>query len=131
LEEGAKAGTFVEMKNTTVGPGAKVPHLSYMGDARIGPKANVGAGTITCNYDGYEKHETIIGEGAFIGSDTMLVAPVEIGKNAVTGAGSTITHDLEEDALGVERAPQKTIPGYAARRRQRAEAKARESVDEG
>lgn len=131
LEEGAKAGTFVEMKNTTVGAGAKVPHLSYMGDARIGPKANVGAGTITCNYDGYEKHETVIGEGAFIGSDTMLVAPVEIGKNAVTGAGSTITHDLEEDALGVERSPQKTIPGYAARRRERAAAKARESVDEG
>ena len=127
LESGAKAGTFVEMKNTTVGPGAKVPHLSYMGDTDIGARANIGAGTITCNYDGYQKHKTIIGEGAFIGSATMLVAPVEIGTNAVTGAGSTIVQDVDEDALAVERSPQKNIPGYAARRRRDAEATVPES----
>jgi bifunctional UDP-N-acetylglucosamine pyrophosphorylase/glucosamine-1-phosphate N-acetyltransferase len=116
LETGAKAGTFVEMKNARVGPKAKVPHLAYMGDATVGAGANVGAGTITCNYDGYEKHETVIGEGAFIGSDTMLVAPVTVGDHAVTGAGSVISRDVEPGALAVERTEQKNIPGYAARR---------------
>jgi bifunctional UDP-N-acetylglucosamine pyrophosphorylase / glucosamine-1-phosphate N-acetyltransferase len=115
----SKAGTFVEMKNTKVGEGAKVPHLSYMGDATIGDRANVGAGSITCNFDGYEKHETVIGDDAFIGSDTMLVAPVTVGDRAVTGAGSVITHDVEDGALAVERSIQKDIPGYAARRAQR------------
>jgi bifunctional UDP-N-acetylglucosamine pyrophosphorylase/glucosamine-1-phosphate N-acetyltransferase len=112
----SKAGTFVETKNTTLGEGAKVPHLSYMGDAVIGRQANVGAGSITCNYDGYEKHETVIGERAFIGSDTMLVAPVTIGDGAVTGAGSVITSNVEPGALAIERSPQKEVPGYAERR---------------
>lgn len=115
LRRGAKAGTFVEMKKTVVGEGAKVPHLSYMGDATIGARANIGAGTITCNYDGYAKHETHIGEGAFIGSDTMLVAPVTIGAGAITGAGSAITDDVEPGALGVARGRQRNIAGFAAR----------------
>ncbi len=116
LARGAKAGTFVEMKNTVVDEGAKVPHLSYLGDASVGAGANVGAGTITCNYDGYDKHRTEIGAGAFIGSDTMLVAPVTIGEAAVTGAGSVITRDVAPGALAVERSAQREIPGYAARR---------------
>jgi bifunctional UDP-N-acetylglucosamine pyrophosphorylase/glucosamine-1-phosphate N-acetyltransferase len=115
LEKGAKAGTFVEMKNTRVGEGAKVPHLAYMGDATVGPRSNVGAGTITCNYNGYEKLPTTIGADAFIGSDTMLVAPVNIGDGAITGAGSVITNDVEAGALAVERSEQKEIPGYAQR----------------
>jgi bifunctional UDP-N-acetylglucosamine pyrophosphorylase/glucosamine-1-phosphate N-acetyltransferase len=115
LEQSAKAGTFVELKNTHLGKGAKVPHLSYMGDADIGPRANIGAGSITCNYDGVSKHRTIIGAGAFIGSDTMLVAPVEIGPDAVTGAGSTITHNVSPGALAIERSSQEEIPGYAER----------------
>ena len=115
----SKAGTFVELKNTTVGDDAKVPHLSYMGDASIGARSNIGAGSITCNFDGYEKHRTEIGEDAFIGSDTMLVAPVAIGDKAVTGAGSVITRDVEEGALAVERSLQKEVPGYAARREER------------
>lgn len=116
----AKAGTFVEMKNTTVGRGSKVPHLSYMGDTVIGEQANIGAGTITCNYDGFDKHPTTIGDGAFIGSDTMLVAPVEIGEDAFTGAGSVITKDVPPGALGISRADQRNISGYAARRRSKA-----------
>lgn len=115
LRERAKAGTFVEMKKTVVGEGAKVPHLSYMGDATIGPRANIGAGTITCNFDGYAKHETHIGADAFVGSDTMLVAPVVVGDGAVTGAGSAITDDVEPGALGVARARQRNVPGFAAR----------------
>lgn len=119
LEAAAKAGTFVEMKNTTVREGAKVPHLSYLGDAEVGEGANVGAGTITCNYDGFEKHETHIGAGAFIGSDTMLVAPVRIGDGAMTGAGSVITKDVEPGALGMERSEQTNIQDFAARREAR------------
>ncbi len=119
LESGSKAGTFVETKNTTLGPGAKLPHLSYMGDATVGAKSNIGAGTITCNYDGYEKHPTEIGDGAFIGSDTMLVAPLKIGDRAITGAGSVITRDVPADALAVERSDQKEIAGYAQRREAR------------
>jgi bifunctional UDP-N-acetylglucosamine pyrophosphorylase/glucosamine-1-phosphate N-acetyltransferase len=118
----SKAGTFVEMKNTTVGDDAKVPHLSYMGDASIGARSNIGAGSITCNFDGYEKHRTEIGDDAFIGSDTMLVAPVVIGDKAVTAAGSVITRDVEEGALAVERSVQKEVPGYAARREERHQA---------
>jgi bifunctional UDP-N-acetylglucosamine pyrophosphorylase/glucosamine-1-phosphate N-acetyltransferase len=120
LEKGSKAGTFVETKKTTVGPGSKVPHLSYVGDATIGEGANIGAGTITCNYDGVHKHHTTVGDRAFVGSDTMLVAPVSIGDDAVTGAGSTITKDVPPGALGVERSPQKVVPGYAAKRARRA-----------
>ena len=116
LGERSKAGAFVEMKNAEVGPGAKVPHLSYMGDVEVGAGANVGAGTITCNYDGYAKHRTTIGEGAFIGSDTMLVAPVTVGARAVTGAASAITKDVPDGALAVERNEQRVLPGWADRR---------------
>lgn len=115
LEKYSKLGTFVETKNTRVGEGAKVPHLSYMGDADIGARANVGAGSITCNYDGVSKHPTRIGERAFIGSDTMFIAPVEVGADAVTGAGSVISRDVPPGALAVERSDQKEIPGYADR----------------
>ncbi len=128
LEGRAKAGTFVEVKNSTVGEGAKVPHLSYVGDADVGRNANVGAGSITCNYDGYEKHRTVIGEGAFIGSDTMLVAPVTVGDGAVTGAGSVITDDVAPGALAVERSTQREVSGYAERRAARQRAK---DADEG
>lgn len=116
IAEGGKAGTFVEMKATRVGKKSKVPHLSYMGDATIGEGVNVGAGTITCNYDGFEKHPTVIEDEAFIGSDTMLVAPVKIGKGAFTGAGSAITKDVPPGALAVERAEQRVVPEYAERR---------------
>ncbi len=119
LDKGARAGTFVETKNTRLGEGAKAPHLSYLGDATVGARANIGAGTITCNYDGHEKHATSIGEEAFIGSDTMLVAPISIGDRAITGAGSVITKDVEADALAVERNEQRTIAGYAQRRAER------------
>lgn len=109
-----KAGSFVETKNATLERGSKVPHLSYMGDAYVGEDSNIGAGTITCNYDGFEKHRTTIGARARIGSDTMLVAPVEIGDDAWTGAGSTITRDVPPGALAIERSQQKEIPDYAA-----------------
>jgi bifunctional UDP-N-acetylglucosamine pyrophosphorylase/glucosamine-1-phosphate N-acetyltransferase len=121
LGDATKAGTFVEMKATTVGRGSKVPHLSYMGDATIGENSNVGAGSITCNYDGYKKHATVIGDRVFIGSDTMLVAPVEIADDAYTGAGSVITKDVSQGALAVERSLQKELPGYADRRARLAE----------
>lgn len=117
LESKAKAGTCVEIKNSVVGEGSKVPHLSYIGDATIGAGANIGAGTITCNYDGFRKHATVIGDGAFVGSDTMLVAPVCIGTGAVTGAGSAITRDVPDGALAVERTEQRTVEGFAERRR--------------
>ena len=117
----SKAGSFVELKNTTLAAGAKVPHLSYIGDATVGEDANIGAGSITCNWDGYDKHHTKIGAGARIGSDTMLVAPVEIGEGGWTGAGSVISKDVAPGALGIERSPQKEIPGYADRRSKRAE----------
>ncbi len=126
LGDGAKAGTFVETKNTMLGPGAKAPHLSYLGDATVGARSNIGAGTITCNYDGFDKHPTVIGEDAFIGSDTMLVAPLRIGDRALTGAGSVISRDVAEDALAVERTEQKEIPGYAQRRAERRAKKASE-----
>jgi bifunctional UDP-N-acetylglucosamine pyrophosphorylase/glucosamine-1-phosphate N-acetyltransferase len=116
-----KAGSFVELKASTLGPGSKVPHLSYIGDATIGESSNIGAGTITCNYDGFHKHRTTIGDRVFIGSDTMLVAPVTIGDDAITGAGSVISRNVESGSLAVERSPQKEVPGYAARRARRAE----------
>jgi bifunctional UDP-N-acetylglucosamine pyrophosphorylase / glucosamine-1-phosphate N-acetyltransferase len=119
LAEASKAGTFVEVKNSVVGPGSKVPHLSYVGDADIGAGVNVGAGTVFVNYDGVDKHRTTVGDGAFIGSDTMLVAPVTVGNGAQTAAGSTITKDVPPDALAIERADQRTIAGWAARRRRR------------
>ena len=110
----------MEAKATVVGRGSKVPHLSYMGDAVIGEDSNIGAGTITCNYDGREKHQTVIGDRVFIGSDTMLVAPVAVGDDATTGAGSVITRDVAPGALAVERAEQRELPGYAARRAKKA-----------
>ncbi len=112
----AKAGTCVEIKNSVIGEGSKVPHLSYIGDATIGAGVNVGAGTITCNYDGETKHHTTIGDGAFIGSDTMLVAPVDVGAGAITAAGSTIAKDVPAGALAIERSEQVIIEGWAARR---------------
>jgi bifunctional UDP-N-acetylglucosamine pyrophosphorylase/glucosamine-1-phosphate N-acetyltransferase len=121
LERGAKVGTYVEIKGSTVGAGSKVPHLSYVGNATIGEKSNIGAGTITVNYDGYAKYPTTIGDRVRIGSDTMLVAPVTVGDDAVTGAGSVITHDVPDGALGVSRDPQRNIDGYAEKRRKRAE----------
>ena len=113
----ARVGNFVELKNTRLGDGSKAPHLSYLGDAEIGPGVNVGAGTITCNYDGEKKHKTTIGAGAFIGSDTTLVAPVSVGENAYVGAGSTITEDVPKDALALGRARQVVKEGWASRRK--------------
>jgi bifunctional UDP-N-acetylglucosamine pyrophosphorylase/glucosamine-1-phosphate N-acetyltransferase len=116
---GAKVGNFVEIKNATLEPGAKANHLSYIGDARVGAKANVGAGTITCNYDGFAKHRTDIGAGAFIGSNTALVAPVTIGEGAFVGAGSTISHDVPPGSLSIARGRQTDIADGAARLRAR------------
>ena len=119
LCEGAKAGTHVEIKKSTVGKGSKVPHLSYIGDTTIGEDVNIGAGSITCNYDGKKKHATTIGDGAFIGSDTMMVAPVAIGAGAIVGAGSCITKDVAPDALALTRPEQREVPGWAAKKRAR------------
>ncbi|UYV37209.1 bifunctional UDP-N-acetylglucosamine diphosphorylase/glucosamine-1-phosphate N-acetyltransferase GlmU [Rhodobacteraceae bacterium D3-12] len=116
---GAKVGNFVETKNADVAAGAKINHLSYVGDADVGSGANIGAGTITCNYDGVFKHHTRIGAGAFIGSNSSLVAPVEIGENAIVGAGSTVTENVPDAALALTRAQQQTKPGLGARIRQR------------
>lgn len=112
LEDNVKVGDFAEIKNSFIGEGSKIPHLSYVGDATLGRGVNIGAGTITCNYDGVNKFRTEIGDGAFIGSNTNLVAPVKIGINAVTGAGSTITKDVPDGALAVERALQKIRNNY-------------------
>ncbi len=112
VEDNAKIGNFVELKKTRVGRGSKVPHLSYVGDATLGKDVNMGAGTITCNYDGVNKNKTIIEDGVFIGSDTMLVAPVKVGKNATTGAGSTITKEVSENALAIERSKQIEIKNW-------------------
>jgi bifunctional UDP-N-acetylglucosamine pyrophosphorylase/glucosamine-1-phosphate N-acetyltransferase len=112
---GAHVGNFVEIKNAQVAAGAKVNHLTYIGDAVIGARANIGAGTITCNYDGFAKHRTEIGAGAFIGSNASLVAPVRIGDGAIVGAGSVVTFDVEADALSVARGRQQNRPGWAAR----------------
>ncbi|WP_407829085.1 bifunctional UDP-N-acetylglucosamine diphosphorylase/glucosamine-1-phosphate N-acetyltransferase GlmU [Sphingomonas sp.] len=122
----AKVGNFVELKMAEVGEGAKVNHLSYVGDASIGAKANIGAGTITCNYDGFGKYRTTIGAGAFIGSNTALVAPVSVGDGAIVGAGSVITRDVEPDSLALERSEQKGIAGWARRFRERMTRKAAE-----
>ena len=111
----AHIGNFVEVKKSDIGEGAKANHLTYIGDATVGAGANVGAGTITCNYDGFNKHRTEIGEGAFIGSNTSLVAPVKVGDGAITGAGSVITKEVEGDALALTRSDQKQIDGWAAR----------------
>lgn len=117
LCEGAKAGTHVEIKKSTVGKGSKVPHLSYIGDTEIGQGVNIGAGSITCNYDGTSKHKTSIADGVFVGSDTMMVAPVEIGRNALIGAGSVITKNVPDDALAVARAREKIIEDWVPKHR--------------
>jgi len=126
LADRTKVGNFVELKKAVVGEGAKVNHLSYVGDADVGPRANIGAGTITCNYDGFGKYRTTIGPGAFIGSNTALVAPVSVGEGAIVGAGSVITRDVEADSLAIERNQQKGIAGWAKRFRERMTRKATE-----
>jgi bifunctional UDP-N-acetylglucosamine pyrophosphorylase/glucosamine-1-phosphate N-acetyltransferase len=114
LEEGARVGNFVEVKKSRLGRGAKANHLAYLGDTTIGAGANIGAGVVTCNYDGERKHPTEIGERAFVGSDTMLVAPVRVGAGAATAAGSVITRDVPDGALGVARERQRNIEGWSA-----------------
>ncbi len=118
LGEGARIGNFVETKAATLEAGVKVNHLSYIGDTHIGEGANIGAGTITCNYDGFDKHKTTIGAGAFVGSNSSLVAPVKIGSGAYIGSGSVITREVPDDALAVERSEQATRPGWAKRYRE-------------
>ena len=123
LGEKSKVGNFVEVKKATLGAGAKASHLTYLGDAEVGAGANIGAGTITCNYDGYFKYKTVIGEGAFIGSNSALVAPVTIGPGAIVGAGSVVTADVEADALALGRGKQEARPGWAKRFREAMTAK--------
>jgi bifunctional UDP-N-acetylglucosamine pyrophosphorylase/glucosamine-1-phosphate N-acetyltransferase len=115
----AKVGNFVELKKTVLGAGSKAPHLSYLGDTQIGRRANVGAGTITCNYDGSLKHQTVIEDGAFIGSDVQLVAPVRVGRGAYVAAGSCITEDVPADSLAVARGRQVVKPGWARKNRKK------------
>jgi bifunctional UDP-N-acetylglucosamine pyrophosphorylase/glucosamine-1-phosphate N-acetyltransferase len=119
LGTNVKIGNFVEVKKSTLGDEAKASHLSYLGDAHIGAGANIGAGTITCNYDGYIKSTTVVGDGAFIGSNSSLVAPVEIGQGATVGAGSTITKSVAADALAVTRAEQRELAGWSKKKRER------------
>ena len=116
IGERARIGNFVEIKKTVIGAGAKASHLSYLGDAQIGKEVNIGAGTITCNYDGYKKHITVIDDDVFIGSDTQLIAPVKVGKGAFVGAGSTITRDVPANALAMSRVGQENIAGWATKR---------------
>jgi len=115
LEEGAFIGNFVEMKKATLGKGAKASHLTYLGDATVGAGANIGAGTITCNYDGYFKHQTVIGDRAFIGSNSALIAPINIGKDAIVGAGSAVSRDVADGELRMVRGEQLVKPGWADR----------------
>ena len=117
LAAGVKIGNFVEVKNSVVGEGTKLPHLSYIGDSDIGAGVNMGCGTITVNYDGKKKFRTTVGDGAFVGCNSNLVAPVRVGDNAYVGAGSTITKDIPEGDLAIARAHQKNITGWADKRR--------------
>jgi len=117
MQDGSKAGNFVETKKAIIGKGSKINHLSYIGDAKLGKGVNVGAGTITCNYDGYNKHLTQVGDGAFIGTNSSLVAPVKIGKGAYLGSGGVITVDVPDDALALARSKQVNKTGWAARYR--------------
>ena len=123
LRENVRIGNFVETKNTTFEDGSKANHLSYLGDAEIGQKVNIGAGTITCNYDGVNKFKTTIHDGAFIGSNSALVAPITIGKDALVGAGSVITKDVDENALGLARSPQKQVKDGAVAHHKKANKK--------
>ena len=125
---GAHIGNFVEIKNADIGPGAKANHLAYVGDARVGPKANIGAGTITCNYDGRAKHRTEIGAGAFIGSNTALIAPVKIGAGATIGAGSAIARDVPKDSLALTRPEQRTVKGWARRLKTKTKTKSKKKA---
>jgi bifunctional UDP-N-acetylglucosamine pyrophosphorylase/glucosamine-1-phosphate N-acetyltransferase len=131
LAKDAHVGNFVEIKQAEIGEGAKINHLTYIGDASVGPRANVGAGTITCNYDGFDKHRTEIGAGAFIGSNSSLVAPVKIGQGAYVGSGSVISKDVAPDALALTRAPQEERPGWAAKVREQRGRKARDGGKKG
>ena len=115
LHEDVHIGNFVEVKKSEIGAGSKANHLTYLGDATVGRKVNVGAGTVTVNYDGVNKHRTEIGPGAFIGSNSSLIAPVKIGEGAYVGSGSVISKDVPPDALALTRAPQEERPGWAAR----------------
>lgn len=119
LKGGARVGNFVETKKSRIGEGSKVNHLSYVGDSLIGRHVNVGAGTITCNYDGFKKHRTVLEDGVFVGSDTQLVAPVRVGKGAVIGAGTTVTEDVGANNLVISRVRQREIPGWAIKNRQK------------
>ena len=119
LKDGAKVGNFVEMKNAVFGRKSKAGHLSYIGDSKVGTGVNIGAGTITCNYDGFKKHITLIEDGVFIGSGTQLVAPVKIGKNAYIGAGSTITKNVTSESLAVSRGRQVERKGWARKKRKK------------
>ena len=133
MKAGAKVGNFVEIKQAVLGEGAKANHLSYLGDAEVGAGANIGAGTITCNYDGYFKYKTVIGERAFIGSNSALIAPVRIGADAIVAAGSAVSRDVDEGELRMVRAEQLVKPGWADRfhdtmkKKKAAEKKSRET----
>jgi bifunctional UDP-N-acetylglucosamine pyrophosphorylase/glucosamine-1-phosphate N-acetyltransferase len=118
LGDGARIGNFVETKAATLEAGVKVNHLSYIGDAEVGANSNIGAGTITCNYDGFSKHKTLIGKGAFVGTNSSLVAPVKIGAGAYIGSGSVITRDVPDDAMAIERSQQSIREGGATRYRE-------------
>ncbi len=117
IRDGARVGNFVELKKTVLGAGSKSMHLAYLGDATIGTKVNVGAGTITCNYDGEKKYPTVIEDGAFIGSDSQLVAPVKIGKDAYVGSGTTVREDVPGGALAVSAGKQRNIEDWAKKRK--------------
>ena len=128
LERGSRVGNFVELKKTRLGPGSKASHLAYLGDASIGPDCNIGAGTITCNYDGVDKHPTVLGKGVFIGSDSQLVAPVHLEDGAYVGAGSTVTHDVPPGSLALSRVRQLNIEGWVARQKAKKRQKSKKKV---
>ncbi len=131
LAQGVHMGNFGEVKDSYLGPGTKMGHFSYIGDTTIGPKVNIGAGTVTCNYDGEKKHHTDIGAGAFIGSNSSLVAPVKIGEGAYIGSGSVISKDVAKDALALSRSPQEERPGWAAKMRERRDRKPKDPGNKG